>query len=251
MARPGSPRPKRSGPPCRRVDIGGSAWTTMPARPIRWWTRSGKARLRRNFQGYTTDTADALIGFGASAIGRLPHGYVQNAVGLGEYAARISSGDLATVKGYVLTADDRLRADLIERTMCDFAVDVGSVARRHGADPAAVFRALPSPCGAPGGRHPREERPSSPRRARRSAPGEDGRLGFRRSPRRTGPDFQPRRIAIVARPSRSVQGPFQATARAVDRSRARPSEGVPRCRRWRSRRARTGSGNSSGRRHRS
>jgi oxygen-independent coproporphyrinogen-3 oxidase len=102
-----------------------------------------EGRLRRNFQGYTTDTAEALIGFGASAIGRLPQGYVQNAIGLGEYAARISAGDLATAKGYVLTADDRLRADLIERVMCDFAVDVSSVARRHAFDPAAVFRALP------------------------------------------------------------------------------------------------------------
>lgn len=27
--------------------------------------------------------------------------------------------------------------------MCDFAVDVSSVARRHAFDPAAVFRALP------------------------------------------------------------------------------------------------------------
>ena len=27
--------------------------------------------------------------------------------------------------------------------MCDFAVDVAAVARRHNADPAAVFRALP------------------------------------------------------------------------------------------------------------
>lgn len=30
--------------------------------------------LRRNFQGCTDDPADALIGFGASAIGRLPRG---------------------------------------------------------------------------------------------------------------------------------------------------------------------------------
>jgi len=100
-------------------------------------------RLRRNFQGYTTDTADALIGFGASAIGRLPQGYVQNAVGLGDYAARISAGQLGTAKGYVLTADDRLRADLIERVMCDFAVDVGAVARRHQMEPAALFARLP------------------------------------------------------------------------------------------------------------
>jgi oxygen-independent coproporphyrinogen-3 oxidase len=99
--------------------------------------------LRRNFQGYTTDTTDALLGFGASAIGRLPQGYVQNAVGLGDYAARVGAGALPTVKGYVLTPDDRLRADLIERVMCDFAVDVAAVARRHNVDPAGVFRALP------------------------------------------------------------------------------------------------------------
>jgi oxygen-independent coproporphyrinogen-3 oxidase len=101
-----------------------------------------RRQLRRNFQGYTTDTAEALIGFGASAIGRLPQGYVQNAVGLGDYAARISAGRLGTAKGYVLTADDRLRADLIERVMCDFAVDVGAVARRHQVDPAALFATL-------------------------------------------------------------------------------------------------------------
>ncbi len=33
------------------------------------------ARLHRNFQGYTTDEAETLIGVGASAIGRLPQGY--------------------------------------------------------------------------------------------------------------------------------------------------------------------------------
>ena len=41
---------------------------------------SGSGTLRRNFQGYTTDTSDILLGFGASAIGRLPQGYVQNEV---------------------------------------------------------------------------------------------------------------------------------------------------------------------------
>jgi oxygen-independent coproporphyrinogen-3 oxidase len=40
--------------------------------------RDGK--LRRNFQGYTTDASNILLGFGASAIGHLPQGYVQNEV---------------------------------------------------------------------------------------------------------------------------------------------------------------------------
>ena len=45
-------------------------------------------RLRRIFQDYTTDNADALIGLGASAIGRLPQGFVQSAPDIRGYAAR-------------------------------------------------------------------------------------------------------------------------------------------------------------------
>lgn len=100
-------------------------------------------RLRRNFQGYTTDTADALIGLGASSIGRLPDGYVQNDVGLLTYAERIQRGELATIKGYRLTAEDRLRADLIERIMCDFGVDVGEVCGRHDASSRDLLAASP------------------------------------------------------------------------------------------------------------
>ncbi|WP_445502380.1 oxygen-independent coproporphyrinogen III oxidase [Microvirga sp. G4-2] len=99
--------------------------------------------LHRNFQGYTTDPSDVLIGFGASSIGRLTQGYVQNEVVLGRYAERISRGELATAKGYALTADDRLRADLIERVMCDFRVDVEQICSRHGAAPESILRDVP------------------------------------------------------------------------------------------------------------
>jgi oxygen-independent coproporphyrinogen-3 oxidase len=81
-------------------------------------------RLRRNFQGYTTDASNILLGFGASAIGHLPQGYVQNEVRTRAYSESIASGRLATVKGYGLTGDDRLRAEIIERIMCDFGVDL-------------------------------------------------------------------------------------------------------------------------------
>jgi oxygen-independent coproporphyrinogen-3 oxidase len=99
--------------------------------------------LHRNFQGYTTDPGDVLIGFGASAIGRLPQGYAQNEVVLGRYAERISRGELATSKGYALTADDRLRADLIERVMCDFHVNVSQVCRTHGIEPETLLQSIP------------------------------------------------------------------------------------------------------------
>ncbi|AWN39565.1 oxygen-independent coproporphyrinogen III oxidase [Methylobacterium durans] len=99
--------------------------------------------LRRNFQGYTTDPSDVLLGFGASAIGRLPQGYVQNETAIRSYAERVALGELAAVKGYALTGDDRLRAELIERVMCDFAVDVGRVCRAHGRSPGEILHAAP------------------------------------------------------------------------------------------------------------
>ena len=89
-------------------------------------------RLRRNFQGYTTDPSDVLLGFGASAIGRLDAGYVQNEVHLGRYAERVAAGSLPTVKGCRLSPDDVLRAEIIERIMCDFSVDLEQVCRKHG-----------------------------------------------------------------------------------------------------------------------
>jgi oxygen-independent coproporphyrinogen-3 oxidase len=102
-----------------------------------------EGRLRRNFQGYTTDTSNVLIGFGASAIGQLPQGYVQNEVAIPTYSEQIAAGRLATIKGYALTADDRLRADIIERIMCDFGVDLDAVCARHGAAAEAMLQSTP------------------------------------------------------------------------------------------------------------
>jgi oxygen-independent coproporphyrinogen III oxidase len=96
--------------------------------------------LHRNFQGYTTDASDVLLGFGASAIGYLPQGYVQNEVPTRAYSEAVASGRLATVRGYALTGDDRLRAEIIERIMCDFAVDLGQICARHGSAPEQVLQ---------------------------------------------------------------------------------------------------------------
>lgn len=86
-----------------------------------------EGQLRRNFQGYTVDEADALIGLGASAIGKLPQGFVQNAPDLGGYSRAVEAGRFATVKGLALTDEDRLRSHIIERLMCDLALDLNTV----------------------------------------------------------------------------------------------------------------------------
>ncbi len=90
--------------------------------------RQRQKRLHRNFQGYTTDEAAALIGFGTSAIGMLPQGYVQNASSTVAYRDAIQGGGLATVRGWALTEEDRLRRDIIEQLMCNLEVDLARTA---------------------------------------------------------------------------------------------------------------------------
>ncbi|MGN8544509.1 oxygen-independent coproporphyrinogen III oxidase [Bradyrhizobium sp. C9] len=97
---------------------------------------SQEGRLRRNFQGYTDDSADTLIGLGASAIGRMQQGFVANAVPTKDYLARISEDRLAIAKGHLLTDDDRFHAEIIERIMCDLTVDLSETSRRYGRDPS-------------------------------------------------------------------------------------------------------------------
>lgn len=94
---------------------------------------AAKGDLRRNFQGYTTDKAETLIGLGATSIGRLPQGYVQNSADTGAWARAIGQGQLAIGKGYELTAEDRLRGAVIEALMCYGTADLDEIARQHDA----------------------------------------------------------------------------------------------------------------------
>ncbi|MHB1302570.1 MAG: oxygen-independent coproporphyrinogen III oxidase [Acidiphilium sp.] len=75
----------------------------------------GTPALRRNFQGYTVDDADVLIGFGASAISALPQGYAQNATRTTDYLASIEKAGFAIARGIALTEEDGLRRAIIER----------------------------------------------------------------------------------------------------------------------------------------
>ena len=88
--------------------------------------------LRRNFQGYTTDPPVTLLGMGASAIGCLPQGFVQNAAHELTWRAAVKEGRLPITRGVAVDAEDRFRAEIIERLMCDFHVDLAAVCARHG-----------------------------------------------------------------------------------------------------------------------
>ena len=81
-------------------------------------------RLHRNFQGYTDDGRETLIGLGASSISRFRDGYVQNVSDVPGYVRAITGGALAPARGCRLDATERQRARTIESLMCQFQVDL-------------------------------------------------------------------------------------------------------------------------------
>lgn len=91
-----------------------------------------KGQLHRNFQGYTTDRAATMIGMGATSIGRTPSGYIQNLTETGAWSRAVTEGHLPVAKGLPLSDDDLMRAEVIERLMCDGFVDAAAIGRAHG-----------------------------------------------------------------------------------------------------------------------
>ena len=80
--------------------------------------------LHRNFQGYTDDGRETLIGFGASSISKFSDGYLQNISDVPSYVRAISSGRLAPSRGCRLDTARKQRARTIESLMCQFQADL-------------------------------------------------------------------------------------------------------------------------------
>ncbi len=78
--------------------------------------------LWRNFQGYTTHRDVDIYAFGASSISQTADIYAQNEKRPANYQQLVAEQGLATVKGYRLTADDKIRRDVITELMCDLAL---------------------------------------------------------------------------------------------------------------------------------
>ncbi|WP_145201212.1 oxygen-independent coproporphyrinogen III oxidase [Sphingobium sp. B2] len=91
----------------------------LPGDPLAKAATSG--RLRRNFQGFTEDDSDVLIGLGASAISQFPDLIVQNEKNAGPYRDMIGQQRLTATRGVRRSADDQKRGRLIERLLCDGA----------------------------------------------------------------------------------------------------------------------------------
>ncbi|RFA36546.1 oxygen-independent coproporphyrinogen III oxidase [Alkalilimnicola ehrlichii] len=87
--------------------------------------------LHRNFQGYSTHADCDLIGLGMTSIGKIGNTYSQNVRELPRYYHRLENNELPVFKGYVLSTDDRLRRDVINKLMCHGRVDFRAIEERY------------------------------------------------------------------------------------------------------------------------
>jgi len=79
--------------------------------------------LQRNFQGYSTHAECDIIGLGVSAISNVNASFCQNTKSISDYKEMLAKQKLPIEKGITLNKDDQVRAEVIQRLMCDGIVD--------------------------------------------------------------------------------------------------------------------------------
>ncbi len=107
----------------------------LPDDPLAVARRNGA--LHRNFQGYSTQPDNDLVALGVSAISRIGNTYSQNVKTLPAYLGALRAGHLPVERGLLLSAEDRLRRDVIMALMCQGRVDFDAVRAVHGVDLSA------------------------------------------------------------------------------------------------------------------
>jgi oxygen-independent coproporphyrinogen-3 oxidase len=93
-----------------------------------------KRTLHRNFQGYTTKAGADLYGMGVTAISGIQNAYAQNHRELAAWEKSVEERGIATMRGYRLSEDDRLRRAVISRLLCHTVVIKEEIAREFGID---------------------------------------------------------------------------------------------------------------------
>src|ERR1700737_3544451 len=90
--------------------------------------------LHRNFQGYTTKAGADLYGMGGTAISGIQDAYAQNYRDIPSWEKAVAERGLATMRGYQLSNEDRLRRTVISRLLCHTIVIKEEIAREFGID---------------------------------------------------------------------------------------------------------------------
>ncbi|MEP0202120.1 MAG: oxygen-independent coproporphyrinogen III oxidase [Halioglobus sp.] len=98
-----------------------------------------EGRLQRNFQGYSLQMADDLLGLGVSSISQLGDFYLQNERHLDDYYLRLDRGELPLAKGCRMNQDDRLRKHIIMSLICELQLDTTECNDQFGVDFNSLF----------------------------------------------------------------------------------------------------------------
>ncbi|KJZ42045.1 oxygen-independent coproporphyrinogen III oxidase [Pseudomonas fluorescens] len=101
-----------------------------------------ESTLQRNFQGYTTHGHCDLIGLGVSAISQIGDLYCQNSSDLNQYQNTLASAQLATSRGLLCNADDRLRRAVIQQLICNFSLEFAEIEHAFNVDFQGYFGEL-------------------------------------------------------------------------------------------------------------
>jgi len=91
-------------------------------------------KLQRNFQGYSEDDAEILIGIGTSSISSLPNGYAQNITQIADYIKVLKKNKLPISRGYELKTEDKIYSIVIKELMCYLNVDLKRVTKKFSKD---------------------------------------------------------------------------------------------------------------------
>ena len=85
--------------------------------------------LHRNFQGYTTKAGADLYGMGITAISGFQNAYAQNHRDIPSWEKAVNARGIATMRGYHLSNEDRLRRAVINRLLCHTVVVKDEISR--------------------------------------------------------------------------------------------------------------------------
>ncbi|HEY3931490.1 MAG TPA: oxygen-independent coproporphyrinogen III oxidase [Verrucomicrobiae bacterium] len=89
-------------------------------------------KLQRNFQGYSTRAGSDIYAFGMSSISQIPDAYWQNEKELPKWQSAVDAEKVPLQRAYFLSEEDKIRREIIMRTMCDLSLDFAAMSAKLG-----------------------------------------------------------------------------------------------------------------------
>lgn len=90
--------------------------------------------LRRGFIGFVSGGYDRLFGIGPSSTMKFDNAYFQNICNLQKYVEKIEIGAFPILSGHLMSNDDLIRRDLIDKILCSNYVNKNEFSKKYGID---------------------------------------------------------------------------------------------------------------------